>query len=269
MRSLTHVQTWVANALARVPRETLKHHLQGITAPLSKLYPIPQRQRPQLIVPKMASDVHTNTPWKDSEPRMQPDSRFLSLPAELIFAIVAQLSYDRHALCQLAQTCRLIHPCCEEHIYHTIELLRTRDLVAICKAFHSRPQRIAAVHKLGILYKYQRGIGRSSAVRKVFNGCLSKMTALREWCIQSPFDNFKWGTAASKEWVEGDMESFRQCLEKASLRNEQALQGNIGLSRLEKCTSAHCGALRCIPAFVRDNMLTANSSGDPFAWHRV
>ncbi|KAF2650502.1 hypothetical protein K491DRAFT_771004 [Lophiostoma macrostomum CBS 122681] len=170
----------------------------------------------------------------EAEPRLQPQSRFLSLPAELIFATIEHLSNDRRTLCALARTCRLVHSYCEAHIYRTIELRETSDLEAICTAFASRPSRVAAVHKLGILYKHQkRRFGRSTNERTLFNECVSRMTALRDWHIESPFDNFKWGEPDSVEWVEKDMETFRQCLEKASLCQGRGLQQDVGLSKLE------------------------------------
>ena len=215
---------------------------------------IPFTGPPQINLQDAASNIHSTLPSAlsyylktslssamppiEAKPLRQPQSRFLSLPAELIFAIIAHLSDDRRTLCALARTCHLVHPHCEEYIYRTIELRETRDLEAICMAFNYRPERVAAVHKLGILYKHRKGrFGRSLVERHLFNGSVSRMTSLRDWHIESPFDNFKWGEPESVEWVEKDMESFRQCLEGASLREGQELQQDVGLAKLEKRTS--------------------------------
>jgi hypothetical protein len=63
------------------------------------------------------------------------------------------------------------------------------------------------------------------------------MTSLRDWHVESPFDNFKWGEPDSVEWVKKDMESFRQSLERASIHQGQELQQDVGLAKLERRTS--------------------------------
>lgn len=170
----------------------------------------------------------------------QLQSRFLSLPIELIIGTISHLSDDRKSLCALALTCRLAQPLCEEQIYATIELLSTDDLQAVCYAFAHRPQRVEAVNRLKILYKYHKQLAATVEEREAFNCCVRKMKALKEWHIESPFDNMgKWEEIAGNTWVERDMEHFRQSLESASLHPHQPLQTDVGLAKLEKRTCAN------------------------------
>jgi hypothetical protein len=165
----------------------------------------------------------------------QAQSVFLSLPTELILEIIAHLDGDRKTLCNLAQTCRIVHPFCEKHIYADIELVSTDDLSDICYAFSKRRERIEAVQSLKILYKYHDGIANTLKERMVFNDCIRRMKALRAWHIESPFDNFKWGDAGGAEWVHTDMEVFRRSLARRSMFNGNSQEHEVALARLEKC----------------------------------
>jgi len=75
------------------------------------------------------------------------------------------------------------------------------------------------------------------------------MKALKDWHIESPFDNFKWNDGPGHEWVEQDMEAFRKALEASSwLKSDIAAgqqsftigdrglvrQMDVGLAKLEK-----------------------------------
>jgi hypothetical protein len=160
------------------------------------------------------------------------------LPPELIVQVVEHLATDRHTLCSFARTCRLLQIECEKRIYTTIELLSTNDLRAILEAFSRRPERIASVETLNILYRFHHGLGATSQERQAFNSCGAHMKALKEWHIESPFDNFKWDSGPGHEWVEQDMNAFRKALEAASFQLDNAglmRQEDIGLSKLEKC----------------------------------
>jgi hypothetical protein len=164
----------------------------------------------------------------------QLQSPLFALPAELILQTIAQLSEDYRTLCSLARTCRLVQPLCEEHIYATIELLSTDDLQAICDAFKKRPRRVESVRTLKMFYKYKDGMDSTMEDRELFNSYVSKLKALKEWEVESPFDNYKWEEAGGAEWVERDMEKFREAIETASLRQGQPLQQDIGLGKMEK-----------------------------------
>lgn len=166
-----------------------------------------------------------------------------ALPPELIVQIVGHLAGNRPTLCSFARTCRLLQIECEKHIYNTIELFSTDDLRAIIEAFSRRPQRIASVETLRILYRFHDGLGATSHERQAFNACVSHMTALKDWHIESPFDDFKWNDGPGHEWVEQDMEEFRKALEAASwLKSDIAdralvRKDHAGLAKLEKRTS--------------------------------
>jgi hypothetical protein len=169
---------------------------------------------------------------------LQQQSRFLALPTELIIDIVSHLSDNRPALCSLAQTCRRLQPLCEEHIYTVIELFSTDDLRDILEAFSRRPERIAAVHTLKILYKFHVGLATTVTERRDFNACVAQMIGLKEWHVESPYDNFHWEEGGN-EWVEYDMEDFRTALEKVSYSIGQPLQADLGLAKLNKRTFHH------------------------------
>lgn len=164
----------------------------------------------------------------------QLQSPLFALPAELVLQTIAQLSEDHHTLCSLARTCRLVQPLCEEHIYATIELLSTDDLQAICDAFKKRPRRVESVRILKMFYKYKDGMDSTMEDRELFNSYISELKALKEWEVESPFDNYKWNEAGGAEWVERDMENFREAIESASLRQRQSLQKDVGLGKMEK-----------------------------------
>ena len=179
-----------------------------------------------------------------AEPLRQAESPFLALPLELVLDIISHLSGDRSTLCALARSCRLIHPFCEDHLYATIELLSTDDLQAICYALTRRPRRIEAVHTLRILYKYHKDLATTEDDRTAFNECVRGMKALKEWHIESPFDNFHWGTKGGTEWVDQDMKSFREALETASLRQGGPSLAGVGLAKLEKLI-VHSHGAKC------------------------
>lgn len=176
------------------------------------------------------------------------------LPNELTLAVVQQLAHDKRTLCTLAQTCRGFQQLAEEHIYKTIKLRSVRDLQRIISAFVARHDRVRAVHTLKILYRYNEHLDVSLERRRAFNECVAEMVNLREWHIESPYDNFKW-EKDGHEWVEGDMERFRQALEKACVDGAQekerftqdrslhrSLQRTVGLAQLESLTIHSHGA---------------------------
>ncbi|UPX19994.1 uncharacterized protein EKO05_0010241 [Ascochyta rabiei] len=176
------------------------------------------------------------------------------LPNELTLAVVQQLDDDNRTLCTLAQTCRGFQQLAEEHIYKTIKLRSVRDLRRITSAFASRHDRVRAVHTLKILYRWNEHLQVSLERRKAFNECVAQMVNLREWHVESPYDNFKW-EKGGHEWVEGDMERFRLALEKACVDGarekerfaqdrylSRSLQRTVGLAQLESLTIHSHGA---------------------------
>ncbi|KAF3032380.1 hypothetical protein E8E12_002518 [Didymella heteroderae] len=176
------------------------------------------------------------------------------LPNELTLAVVQQLANDNRTLCALARTCRGFQQLAEEHIYKTIKLRSVKDLQRIIAAFLARHERVRAVHTLKILYRWNENLQVSVERRKHFNECVAQMVNLREWHIESPYDNFKW-EKGGHEWVEGDMERFRQALERAcvdgALEKERfaqdrhlhrSLQRTVGLAQLESLTIHSHGA---------------------------
>lgn len=159
----------------------------------------------------------------------------LRLPNELTLLVIDHLADDRKALCQLAQTCRGLQHLSEERIYKTIELLSVKDLHAIIHAFTRRRDRVRAVQVLKILYQYLPGdLLASEDVRKTFNDCLPHMVNLRQWHIESPFDNFDWEKAGGQEWVQRDMERFRSTLESAGIDGPKEADRIIAERRLGK-----------------------------------
>ncbi|KAJ4293532.1 hypothetical protein N0V90_008815 [Kalmusia sp. IMI 367209] len=179
------------------------------------------------------------------------------LPDELVVQIVGHLTGDQHTLCALARTSRFLQIESEKRIYTTIELLSTSHLRAIIEAFTNRPERIASVETLKILYRFHNGLGATAEERGVFNQCVARMKALRNWHIESPYDNFKWNRGGDK-WVLGDMEEFRKALETASLQTEKGIlsaRPDVGLSKLERLVIHthgvqddfwHLGDFRCL-----------------------
>jgi hypothetical protein len=200
--------------------------------------------------------------------QLQQQSRFLSLPAELIIAIVAHLSDDRAALCSLAQTCQHLQPLCEEHIYTVIELLSTDDLRDILEAFSRRPERIAAVHTLKILYKFHVGLATTVAERRDFNACVAKMNGLKDWHVESPYDNFHWEKGGN-EWVEYDMEDFRTALEKVSYSIGQPLQADLGLAKLNKCRCHYSSLGEMAKTCNQQQKLSGCNSNTALTWRNI
>ncbi|KAF2468005.1 uncharacterized protein BDR25DRAFT_316598 [Lindgomyces ingoldianus] len=162
-----------------------------------------------------------------------PQSRFLALPTEIVIDIVAHLSDDRNALCNLARTCRFLQPLSEEHMYKSVELFSTNVIPSLLLAFAHRPARVEAVQSLKILYRYKHDLGITLSDRKALNAYVIKMKGLKDWHVESPYDNFKWGDVGH-EWVDHDMEHFRKALENSCLHSGQPLCADVGLARLEK-----------------------------------
>ena len=176
------------------------------------------------------------------------------LPNELTLAVVQHLAHDNRALCTLAQTCRGFQQLAEEHIYKTIKLRSVRDLQRIISAFVARHDRVRAVHTLDILYRYNEHLDVSLERRRAFNECVAQMVNLRNWHIESPYDNFKW-EKGGHEWVEGDMERFRQALERACVEGAKekarfaqdqslwkSMRRTVGLAQLQSLTIHSHGA---------------------------
>jgi hypothetical protein len=139
---------------------------------------------------------------------VQTQSPLLSLPAELVVLVVEWLANEPHSLCSLARTCQLLQPIAEEHIYTAISLVSTDELRAIINAFTTRPERVESVQNLKLLYKFHDGLGATIDVRQLFNAHVGHMKSLKEWHVESPYDNFKWNSGGH-EWVQHDMESVR------------------------------------------------------------
>jgi hypothetical protein len=173
------------------------------------------------------------------------------LPTELVLLIVAQLEHDKETLCTLAQTCRALQDFAEEHIYKTIELFTVRDLRNIITAFTSRVERFRAVHTLKLQYQFhEQDLEANFDARRTFNDCIANMPNLREWHIESPYDNCNWDKGLGPhQWVEGDMRRFREALEHACVegpdeaariqaerRLGKDIQRTVGLALLESLT---------------------------------
>ena len=180
-----------------------------------------------------------------TDPKFEPEDRpptrddvrsLSSLPDELLVQVVSHLADDTKTLCTLARASRFFQVEAEKYIYTTIELLSTNDLHAIIEAFTRRPERVAFVETLKILYRFHGGLGATLAERNVFNQCVKGMKALRQWEIESPYDNYKWDEGGD-EWVLGDMEEFRKALESASLQSQGSsplASPDVGLAKLER-----------------------------------
>jgi hypothetical protein len=179
-----------------------------------------------------------------------------SLPTEVVLLVLAHLADDNQALCTLARTCRGFQHLAEEQLYRTIELLSVKDLHAIINAFTYRHERARAVQTLKILYRYRpEDLKDSEDSRTTFNNYVAHMVNLREWHIESPYDNFNWADAGGHGWVERDMQCFREALavactegpaEAERITAEQRLgkrmQRMTGLALLEKLTIHSHGA---------------------------
>lgn len=179
-----------------------------------------------------------------------------SLPNELAFLVVDQLADDKQTLCALARTCRNMQCLAEERIYKTINLLSVKHLHAIIYALNRRPARVRAVQTLRILYQYKRNdLKKSAEMRASFNSFVAHMANLREWHIESPYDNFNWGNSGGVAWVERDMQCFRRALEEACtagpreterIASERGLgksmERTVGLALLQNLTIHSHGA---------------------------
>jgi hypothetical protein len=181
-----------------------------------------------------------------------------SLPTELVLLVIDQLAGDNQTLCTLARASRALQHLAEEQLYKTIEVFTVRDLHNIIDAFTRRRERARAVQTLKLQYHYNRkDLDENTHTRTTFNECIAHMVNLREWHIESPYDNCHWDDEGTgpEIWVEGDMERFRQALELAStegpveaayMQAERRL-GNevdrsIGLALLESLTIHSHGA---------------------------
>ncbi|KAI4949513.1 hypothetical protein J4E91_005252 [Alternaria rosae] len=180
----------------------------------------------------------------------------LTLPNELALVVIDHLQNNNKALCALARTCRDMQHLAEERLYKTIELLSVNNLHAIIEALTSRPERVRAVQTLKILYQYKDSdLKESAEIRTTFNECVPRMVNLREWHIESPYDNFHWENAGGEAWVHGDMQRFRRALDKACVegpieadkitaerRLGKNLERTVGLGLLENLTIHSHGA---------------------------
>lgn len=174
-----------------------------------------------------------------------------SLPTELVLLVVEYLATDYSALATLAVTCRALQHLAEEQLYGTIELDTVRDLEAVIAAFTARRERARVVQSLKIQYQYRpEHLDGTVELRKTFNACIAQMVNLREWHIESPYDNYHWDKGSGgHEWVARDMETFREALEAACthgpleaarIQAERNLgitvDRSVGLAQLESLT---------------------------------
>ncbi|OAL00125.1 hypothetical protein IQ06DRAFT_276699 [Phaeosphaeriaceae sp. SRC1lsM3a] len=173
------------------------------------------------------------------------------LPTELVILIVEHLAKDDNTLAKLARTCRALQDLAEQQLYKTIDLLTVRDFDTIIRAFIGRPDRIRAVHTLKLQYHYSpEDLSDTFDTRCIFNGYVANMVNLREWHIESPYDNCHWTDGEGPEkWVKNDMNDFRGALEHAcqdgpaeairilaERRLGTAMERTVGLALLEKLT---------------------------------
>ncbi|KAF1833999.1 hypothetical protein BDW02DRAFT_569529 [Decorospora gaudefroyi] len=178
-------------------------------------------------------------------------SATISLPNELTLLIIDHLEDDNKALCALARASRGLQYLAEERLYRSISLLSVTDLDAIITAFTYRHDRVRAVQTLKILYQYRpEDLNDSDESRKTFNECVAHMANLREWHIESPYDNsHRWEAAGGEKWVEGDMHRFCCALEAACVEGPREadviaaehrlgknVERTVGLALLESLT---------------------------------
>jgi hypothetical protein len=175
----------------------------------------------------------------------------LSLPNELALIVIDYLEDDNKTLCSLARTCRGLQHLAEERLYKTIALLSVKHLQAIIEAFTYRHARVRAVQTLKILYQYHSDdLDGSDETRTTFNERVAHMVNLREWHIESPYDNSsRWEVAGGEHWVKHDMQRFRDALETACVEGPKEadliaaerrlgkdLERTVGLALLENLT---------------------------------
>lgn len=161
----------------------------------------------------------------------------LSLPNELALLIVEQIALadDRPLLCALARTCRGLQELAEERLYRDLNLVSVDSLHAIVNALHIRPARRRAVQSLRILYQYKPSdLCQNESARRLFNQLIFQMVNLRTWHIESPYDNFHWGTAGGEVWVNEDMQAFCRALESACTQGAIESDRITSASRLRK-----------------------------------
>ncbi|KAB2109758.1 hypothetical protein AG0111_0g782 [Alternaria gaisen] len=179
-----------------------------------------------------------------------------TLPNELALLVIDHLEDNNKTLCALARTCRGMQHLAEERLYKRIELLSVKNLHAIIEAFTLRYERVRAVQTLKILYQYKdNSLKDSDQIRTTFNECVARMVNLREWHIESPYDNFHWEGAGGEAWVHGDMQRFRRALDTACVdgpveadkimaerRLGKHVERTVGLGLLESLTIHSHGA---------------------------
>ena len=174
------------------------------------------------------------------------------LPTELVLVIIDHLSNDIESLCTLARTSRALQQLAEEHIYKNIELTTVLGLHAIIQAFTYRHERVRAVHTLKLQYHHSiKELDDNMDMRTTFNECVAHMVNLREWHIESPYDNSgHWEHGQGpQDWVRRDMERFQVALatacidgpaEAQRIQAERALgkasDRTVGLALLERLT---------------------------------
>ncbi|KAL1799223.1 hypothetical protein ACET3X_003260 [Alternaria dauci] len=179
-----------------------------------------------------------------------------TLPNELALLVLDHLENHKSALRALARTCRGMQHLAEERLYKRIELFSVKNLHAIIEAFTQRQERVRAVQTLKILYQYRdHSLKDSDTLRTTFNECVARMVNLREWHIESPYDNFQWEGAGAEAWVHGDMQRFCRALDAACVdgpieadnimaerRLGKHVERTVGLGLLESLTIHSHGA---------------------------
>lgn len=183
---------------------------------------------------------------RDTNPLCQCDmasidgcTSLLDLPLEVVVLVIDCYTDDRldkQTLCALACTCKVLQAECEKKIYQKLHIESYDDLYNILGAFAGRPERLAIVETLRILYTFRDQYRATLEARQTLYRYMTKMTALKTFHVESPYDNFDWHKGGDM-WVNQDMEAFRQALEKASLHadNGRLTQNeHIGFSKLEK-----------------------------------
>ncbi|KAH8732038.1 hypothetical protein GQ44DRAFT_822159 [Phaeosphaeriaceae sp. PMI808] len=174
------------------------------------------------------------------------------LPAELVVLIVDHLAGDNKTLCALAQTCRALQHLAEELIYKVIILSTVRNLRTIIDAFVRRMGRAHAVQILKLQYHYNpQELDDYLDIRMIFDSFLSHMVNLREWYIESPYNNSgHWEEGDGPEqWIQHDMVIFQEMLDtactegppeavriQAESRLGNQVERTVGLARLEQLT---------------------------------
>lgn len=196
-----------------------KHSLQNTNLSMSQQGPMAQPDSATL--------------WNQGRAVLQSQSRFVSLPAELLLSVLENLGDDRSSLTSLARTCRALQPLAEAYIYSHIRLRDPGQIQTLMVAFDGRPARLENIAKLDILYDYAT-IQHTRRSRATFNAVLDRMTRIKELWVESPFDNHS-RSRQGAHWYEYDMVEIRRALENASLLNPRIPSSTVGMEKLEKC----------------------------------